>query len=199
MVGRFAFVAPLSAGAILCRAADRPGPALALAAAALAAAVAPGLRGLGRALVLAVPAALAFALWEWPELAANGLRVLPAVADLLLCWHFGRTLLPGREPLISFYTRHDFGHLPPECAGYTRGLTALWTAVFAALAGLHAAIGLGAFGAAGWTVLAASLGGMAALFLGEHVVRSLRFPQHGMATPARTWRAMLAANAAPHG
>jgi hypothetical protein len=39
---------------------------------------------------------------------------------------------------------------------------------------------------------------MIALFLGEHPVRSLRFPQFGIATPARTLRAVLAATLSRH-
>ena len=49
------------------------------------------------------------------------------------------TLLPGREPLISRYTRFDFGHLPPDCAGYTRFLTLLWAALLAGFAAAQAA------------------------------------------------------------
>ena len=61
-----------------------------------------------------------------------------ALANLLACYGFAATLLPGREPLISRYTRFDFGHLPPDCAAYTRGLTALWEALLAGFASSQA-------------------------------------------------------------
>jgi uncharacterized membrane protein len=42
-------------------------------------------------------------------LAVNGLS--SATFNLFLLWLFGRTLLPGREPLISQISRHINGHL----------------------------------------------------------------------------------------
>ncbi|MFC3126474.1 hypothetical protein ACFOD4_15530 [Pseudoroseomonas globiformis] len=141
---------------------------------------------------VAVAAALAFA--TAPSILAV---LLPSFGHALLALHFGLTLLPGREPLITRYTRHDFGYLPPECAGYTRALTALWTLLFALLVPLHAMVmlALPPFETADpGLVYAALLGFMLLLFLGEHPVRSLRFPQHGVATPARTLRAILSAH-----
>ncbi|MXP64226.1 hypothetical protein E0493_12815 [Roseomonas sp. M0104] len=155
-------------------------------------------------LALAVAAA-AFAL-TWPllrPLAPQRLAgLLPAAGDLLLCTHFGATLRPGREPLISRYTRHDFGHLPPECAGYTRVLTLLWATLFAVLAPLHTLLLLGlpplAAPLGSGTVLGGTAAFMLFLFLGEHVIRTLRFPQFGLATPARTLRAILSAHLSRH-
>ena len=73
--------------------------------------------------------------------------------------------------------------------------------MFAALATLHAAClpGLGAFERPGGGALLAWTAVLVlTLFLGEHVVRTLRFPQHGVATPLRTLRAMLSASGARH-
>ncbi len=43
---------------------------------------------------------------------------------------FGRTLRPGRQPLISMLAERVHGHLIPSMATYTRGLTAVWTGYF---------------------------------------------------------------------
>jgi len=163
-------------------------------------------RHLPRPVWLALAAAAAACALAWPllrPLAPQRLAgLLPPAGDLLLCAHFGATLRPGREPLITRYTRHDFGRLPPECAGYTRALTLLWASLFAVLAPLHAVLllGLPPLGAPldSGTVLGGTAAFMLVLFLGEHVIRTLRFPQFGLATPARTLRAILSAHLSRH-
>lgn len=117
-----------------------------------------------------------------------------ALANLLACHAFAATLLPGREPLISRYTRFDFGHLPPDCAGYTRGLTLLWAVLLAGFAAAQVAALAGHWRPS--AVLAAEALAGGALFLGEHLVRGLRFPHHGRATVRRTVRAVRLAHAA---
>jgi uncharacterized membrane protein len=114
--------------------------------------------------------------------------------NLLACYGFAATLLPGREPLISRYTRFDFGHLPPDCAAYTRGLTLLWAVLLAGFAAAQAAALAGYWQPSAVLAVEALVGG--ALFLGEHAVRSLRFPHHGRATLRRTLRAVRLAHAA---
>mgnify|MGYP007135336283 CR=1 FL=1 len=121
---------------------------------------------------------------------------LALLANALACWRFGVTLLPGREPLITRYSRFDEGVIVQECRGYSRGLTVLWTGVLAGFAAACAAALAGA-----WpidTVLATETLAGGALFLGEHVVRSLRFPHHGLATPLRTLRAVCLAHMDHH-
>ena len=120
---------------------------------------------------------------------------LAALANLGASYGFAATLLPGREPLISRYTRFDFGHLPPDCAAYTRGLTLLWAALLAGFAATQAMVLAGHWRAS--AVLAAEAAVGSALFLGEHLVRGLRFPHHGRATLRRTLRAVRLAHAAP--
>lgn len=195
-------VMPLAGGALAMRLLDRPGPAAVLAAGAVALSVGRRLRMAARLALAAGLGALVLACAAWPERMALLARLLPVAGDLLLAAHFGATLRPGQEPLISRYTRHDPGSRLSECAGYTRGLTWLWTLLFLALAPLHATalLGLPPFAAPAAPPLV--LGGtalfMLALFLGEHVIRTLRFPQFGIATPARTLRAVLAATLAHH-
>ena len=199
------FAPMLLAGALigLARLAGRADIAVLLGLLALALAVARRLPSPVRLLLGTAAAALAV---SWPLLRPMAPQrlaaLLPPFGDLLLCAHFGATLWPGREPLISRYTRHDFGRLPPECVGYTRGLTLLWAAVFAALAPLHAVLLLGLPPLMppmdGTVVMGGTVAALLALFLAEHVVRSLRFPQFGIATPARTLRAILSAHLSRH-
>jgi uncharacterized membrane protein len=178
-----------------------PSLVLVLALPALALAASRG-RGWPVRVVVAVLALLGALLWRHiePGTAPAAALLMPA-GDLLMALHFGATLRPGREPLITGYTRHDFGRLPAECVPYTRALTALWTGLFLLLAPLHAALLLGLRPFPGHDpglVLGATLGFMLLLFLGEHVIRSLCFPQHGIATPARTLRAIRSAHLPRH-
>lgn len=61
-------------------------------------------------------------------LAVNGLS--HATLNLFLLWLFGRTLLPGREPLITQISRRVNGHLYSEVVGYTRWVTVAWCTYF---------------------------------------------------------------------
>jgi acyl-CoA synthetase (AMP-forming)/AMP-acid ligase II/uncharacterized membrane protein len=101
----------------------------------------------------------------------------PVLIDLALCWLFGRTLRRGAEPLVTSFARHAHGgDLPPDIPAYTRGVTLVWTLLFAAMAA--AAAGLAAFGSErAWTgfVYAGSPALVAALFLGEFAWRRVRF------------------------
>ncbi len=187
-------------------------PILALAGAALAlrlageagAAALVGLAGLalclGRTLPpparLALAGALALlgaALWLHPGALWLLVGLLPALGMVLMAVHFGRTLLPGREPLITRYTRFDTGVVLAECARYARALTMVWTTVFLLCAPLYAFAMLRGEGS---PIFMASGVFMLLLFLGEHVVRTLRFPHFGLATPLRTLRAVVAATVA---
>ena len=152
-----------------------------------------GLRGWLLAAAAAAPAAL-LAL-KHPDLAASALHTVPVFAYALLCGYFGRTLMAGREPLITRYCRLDLGAVPEECRGYTRALTALWSVLFGALA-LECLLLQELASPATWSLFVnvVNYGLMAALFIGEHVVRSLRFPQLGLALPWRTGRAMFLAS-----
>jgi uncharacterized membrane protein len=100
---------------------------------------------------------------------------------------FGRTLAPGRVPLIERIARVSDPELKPSLTRYTRLLTALWCVYFA-IAALLAVWGLGgsSFNAGAWVGL-----GSAALFVGEHRLRRLFFPGEvfpGLAQQVRdTW------------
>jgi uncharacterized membrane protein len=55
-----------------------------------------------------------------------------AAVYLFLLWFFGRTLLSGKEPLITRLARRVHGSLPPDMEAYTRGVTLAWCVFFAA-------------------------------------------------------------------
>ena len=60
---------------------------------------------------------------------------LPSVfAFLLMLVVFGRTLAPGREPLVTGLARRVHGTLPPEIELYTRRVNWAWCVFFAAMA-----------------------------------------------------------------
>lgn len=116
------------------------------------------------------------------------LRWLPVAALVALAVFFGRTLAPGRMPLIERIARVGLPEMPASLQQYTRGLTALWCAWFVlaalALAWLQPGVGLG--GVLAWA-------GTVALFVGEYLLRPFFFP--GMRFPRLvqqlrdTWRA----------
>ncbi len=55
-----------------------------------------------------------------------------AALNLFLMGFFGRTLLPGREALITQITRRVNGGVQPDIARYTRHVTLAWTVYFGA-------------------------------------------------------------------
>lgn len=62
------------------------------------------------------------------------LRLPPVVINGILCILFGSTLLEGQKPLITRFAELMHGHALDETAlRYTRGVTTLWTALFAAM------------------------------------------------------------------
>ena len=97
-----------------------------------------------------------------------------AVTLLMLGWlafFFGRTLRPGREPLITRIARvSDPGLAPPLCR-YTRRLTAVWCGYFVLTALTMLAWG-GSLPAAGLLVWIGTI----VLFVGEHWLRPHLFP-----------------------
>jgi uncharacterized membrane protein len=192
----------LASGALALRLMGQPAAAAVLGLGGLSLCAAKRLGRAARLGLMAALAVLALALWTHPDAMWLLVRSLPALGMLLMALHFGATLLPGEEPLITRYTRYDPGVRIAECAGYTRGLTWVWTLVFVALTPVYALALLRLPPLDGPAdnaeVFASGAILMLALFLGEHVVRTLRFPHFGTATPPRTLRAVLAATMAEH-
>lgn len=192
---RLAISLPLSGLFLATHGVGLPSAAVVLAAAAIGAMIAPFPRAPGITAV-ALAAGAATALWVGRHGAATLLGLLPLAGNLLLAWHFGATLRPGREPLITRYTRAEQGSVTPGLAAYTRRLTLAWTAFFLVFAALSA-LALAGKGPAPGTLAAANLALSALFFLAEHPVRRALLPGAGPATPWSTLRAIWRADALP--
>jgi uncharacterized membrane protein len=110
-------------------------------------------------------------------LAVNGLS--HAVLNLFLLWLFGRTLLPGREPLVSQISRHINGDPEPEITVYTRQVNIAWCVYFA----LQVAVSLSLYAfapLAAWSffINVLNLPLLMLMFVGEKAYRTARFPDH---------------------
>ncbi len=101
----------------------------------------------------------------------------PAAMNLLLAWFFGRTLVPGRTPLVTSFARvvRGMSPLPPELERYTRGVTWAWCVFFVATIAISAA--LAAFAPlAVWSLFANVLSPplVAVMFAAEYAYRRHR-------------------------
>jgi uncharacterized membrane protein len=114
------------------------------------------------------------------------------LVNLAIAGRFALTLRPGRVPLITRYARCDPAGLPPEAESYTRRLTMAWSALLLGFALLHslAMFNLWPVQAITWSQTIT----VPVFFLGEHVLRTLRLPQLGVATPWRTLAAIWQAS-----
>ena len=110
-------------------------------------------------------------------LAVNGLS--HATLNLFLFGLFGRTLLRGREPLISQISRHINGPLNPEITLYTRQVTIAWCIYF--MLQVITSLSLSIFAPiAAWSffINVLDLPLLAIMFIGEHTYRTARHPNH---------------------
>lgn len=78
---------------------------------------------------------LALFLWWSPDQARMVLYLPPILINLLLLWLFAHTLFPPHRPLITLFAE-QFHQVEANLAlvRYTRGVTLIWSWVFAALA-----------------------------------------------------------------
>lgn len=102
---------------------------------------------LRRPWALATAAVAAAALWLLRDSAQLhiALLLMPVLFLLLLAWLFGRSLMPGRIPVIGKIVRALEGEgddISADLDRYTRALTALWTAVFIVLAAINLTLAL---------------------------------------------------------
>lgn len=110
-------------------------------------------------------------------LAVNGFA--HATLNLFLLWLFGRSLLRGREPLITQIALHIKGQLTPDITLYTRQATIAWCIFFtlqvttSLLLYIFAPLGV-------WSLFinVLDLPLLALMFVAENAVRTLRFPHH---------------------
>lgn len=127
---------------------------------------------------------------------AQWLLFLPPVAiNLALCWFFGRTLVRPRVPLIARFARMEQGTLSAELEAYTRRLTWVWTALFAAAALASLVLALSGNRDA-WSAFTNLVNYVlvAALFLGEVLYRRLRFRNYRHQSPLQLLRNVRATN-----
>lgn len=120
--------------------------------------------------------------------------VPPVIVHGALAWTFGRSLLPGREPLIHRFSRFSRGRVPAELTGYTRTLTIAWTVMFAAMAVIAAGLGVMAEPETwSWVVNIGMPAMSAVLFLGEHAYRAVVYRHLGHNSPLGTLRTLVRA------
>jgi uncharacterized membrane protein len=102
---------------------------------------------------------------------------------LFLLWLFGRTLLPGREALITRVARHVHGTLPADHECYSRHVTTAWCVFFAGMA-LTSLLLFILAPLAVWSVFANLLNVplVVAMFLAEYLYRILRHPNFSHAS-----------------
>jgi uncharacterized membrane protein len=91
---------------------------------------------------------------------------------------FGRTLAPGRTPMVSLFARRVHGPLAPRLAHYTRRVTQVWTLVFALLATVSLAL-FASGQIAAWSLFANVLTPalIPTVFLVEYLVRRTILPR----------------------
>jgi uncharacterized membrane protein len=125
------------------------------------------------------------------------LRAPPVIIYLALAAWFGRTLLPGRQPLISGFASLERGELEPVFARYTRRLTVMWSAFFAVMAVVSAALALLA-DAEAWSHFTNGVNYVliALLFFGEYAYRRVRYSQYRHASLLRMIQMLLTAGRA---
>jgi uncharacterized membrane protein len=118
------------------------------------------------------------------------LLAAPIFINLMAMLIFGLTLLPGRVPLITRFSRFDkMQTASPAVDRHTRLITALWAGYFAAIVIATVVMAFaGAFLAASWIVTVISPAGSAVLFLLEHLYRHFRRDLFGQASVFRTLR-----------
>lgn len=102
---------------------------------------------------------------------------------LFLLWLFGRTLMPGRESLVTRLARRVHGTLPEEVERYSRHVTIAWCLFFAGMA-LTSLLLFFLAPLAVWSVFANLLNAplVAAMFLAEYLYRILRYPNFSHAS-----------------
>jgi uncharacterized membrane protein len=122
-------------------------------------------------------AALAI-VWSDREIAAGLAFLPPILIYVFVCWVFARTLLPGREPLVTRIARlvRD-GELPEPLVEHTRRVTWLWAVVPAVMAAISLALARFADPAT-WSLFTnvVSYLALGALFLLEYLYRLVRYP-----------------------
>lgn len=148
---------------------------------------------IGFALVIVGLAGLQALTLSGDDALARAIAVPPVLVQGWLAWTFGRTLLPGKEPLIHRISRlNRGGKVPLELDAYTRRMTVLWTAMFIAMLIMSAAVGFAAEPATWSWIVNIGVPIVATLvFLVEHAYRAIVFRHLGHNSPIATVRILL--------
>jgi len=142
--------------------------------------------------ILAAAAGTALLLGYGTGLGKTALYGVPhAAAYLFMLWLFGRTLLPGREAIITRLARHTRGTLPPAMERYTRNLTFAWCVFFAAqLAGSGLLLRYGSIESWSLFINVLSFPLVALMFAGDYLYRVIRYrdsPQSSIAKAVQAY------------
>lgn len=126
------------------------------------------------------------------------LPVLPhlVIYFMLLAW-FGASLLPGREPLVTYMARHVHESLSAELLAYTRRVTTAWCVFFITMGATSLVLFVWT-PTQTWSLFAnlLNLPLVIAMFLGEYAWRRLRHPDMSRATVPTMIRAFMKIGAA---
>lgn len=135
--------------------------------------------------VLLFAAALIF-LASGYKSAALLLLAPPFLTFLGLATLFGRTLFPGREPLINRFIRLELGEVPRRVADHGRRLTLVWTIMFVAMA-IETVVVMFTTDLATWTWLINIVNPaiIVLFFVGQHI-HAMTYRPDGRPAPART-------------
>ncbi len=126
------------------------------------------------------------------DMLARAIAVPPVLVHGWLAWTFGRTLLPGEEPLIHRISRLNRGIVPAELDAYTRRITIFWTALFIVMMIVSAAVGLAAEPDTwSWVINIGIPAISVTVFLVEHGYRAIVYRHLGHNSPVSTLRTML--------
>lgn len=122
----------------------------------------------------------------------EAIYVTPTLLTGYLAWLFGRSLGPGREPLITRFCRLERGEVPTPLARYTKRLTLAWTVLLAAMTieviVLAVAVDLETWS---WYANVVNPSVVVFFFAIEHPYRFWRYAHFGPYSLRRTFRIML--------
>lgn len=136
-------------------------------------------------------AAQILAVFAEPDL-ARIVALPPVLIHGWFAWMFGRTLMPGREPLIRRFSRLHRETFPPELERYTRTLTVVWTVLLCILTVASAILGIAATPETwSWSVNIVMPAVCVTFFLCEHAYRGVIFRHIGGHSPVETIRTLL--------
>jgi uncharacterized membrane protein len=129
--------------------------------------------------VLLIAGVVIFLAEQEQRLGQAALGIPHAAINMFLLWFFGRTLLRGKEPLVTRFARIVHGTLTPQIEIYTRRVTIAWCVFF--VAELMASVLLFRFASAStWSLFInfLNLPLVALMFVAEYGYRVIRLPDH---------------------